>query len=286
MIKNKTVQLKPSKAWVHLTNTWGKLITPPAKPCRDQLKIWDEAIKKYFYRKQNLQALIFGATPELRNLALKNGFKVTVCDINPSMIKAMNQYVSPILHKREKVVIGNWLNTDLLPKKHFDLIMGDCILNQMPGLKKFQQFIKHISSLLKPNGIFLFREVVRLAKEPVIKTDENWLKWLKTKKTEHTDLYMMFKYQSNTSICRRSPFLCYSLSVFNKIAYLHRRGKCPDKFWQWLNAALGKYSKPVLVFVRKDLEKNLKHNFVLKQIKQCRQYKHCKYMPLYLAKPR
>ncbi|MDD2647003.1 MAG: class I SAM-dependent methyltransferase [Patescibacteria group bacterium] len=155
------------QSWAYLSNTWSKYIAPPAKPCPGQLKIFSKLItrgKFSFPRK----ALILGATPELRNLVLKHGFQVTVCDISIDMIKAMTQSVIKNLRYKEKTIVGDWLSINL-PSHSFDLIMGDGSLNQLLESTRVKKLLIKIKNLLSPHGILLFREVIRSSKKTINK---------------------------------------------------------------------------------------------------------------------
>lgn len=273
------------KSWIHLSNTWGKYITPPSRPCKTTLRIYDKAIKKLkIGEDRDIKALILGATPELRELCLENNFKVTVCDINPDMVKAMSSLIEKN-SGQEKILITDWLKMSF-PQNSFNLIMGDASFNQILEVKKLKKLLGNLRKILKPDGIILFREVIRISPKPLIK-GEAWVRWFKKYLAggiSKMDLYSIYKYQSDTNKYSKSPDLIDWPPVLRKLERLELEGKIDGSFVKWCKKVLGDKSKPLLVFVEKDLKKFFNKYFKVSQIKQCRDNHFCKYFPIFLLK--
>jgi len=275
------------QAWLYLAETWKKLVMPPSRPCKTQLKIWDKIIKEKARKSKEPRALILGATPELRDLCLKNNFKTTVCDINPTMVKGMTSLMKHKNDPREEIIIGDCLKVNFL-NNSFDIVMEDASLNQILNVKDVTRLVGKIYYTLKPDGLFLAREIVRISLEPVIKGD-GWIKWFKKYKKDkmtNADLYSFYKYQSDANLYPESPSIADIPLMFKKVDELSQQEEGLKDFINWLDKVLGRKSKPALIFLKKDLEKLLEKYFKLLPIKQCHDNKHCKYMPLILAKPK
>lgn len=133
----------------------------------EEIEIYKRFILKD--RLQSKRALLFGATPELRDMLFDLRFDVTLVDINPEMVAAMDMLVKKSKNK-EKKIIGDWLKIgdgveieDKFGK--FDIILGDHFLNHVP-FKSFSKLFGIIASLLKEEGLFVTNVVVKI-KEPI-----------------------------------------------------------------------------------------------------------------------
>lgn len=276
------------QSWAHLAKTWGKNITPPSIPCKAQIKIWDEILKKIIKEKKKPRALILGATPEIRDLCLKNNFETITCDVNPDMIEGMKYLMKCKDYSQEKTIVIDWLKMKL-PKDSLDVIIGDAFLNQLSNAKDVEKLIKNISHLLKPRGLLLMREVVRLSSKPVVGGEKDWVRYFKKyEKGElnRLDLYSFYKYQSEIPPYKKSPTIVDCVFTLDKLKKLNKQENIFKDYILWLEKALGGISKPMLIFIKKDLENLLKKYFKLLKVKQCKDCKFCKYMPMFLAQPK
>lgn len=286
-MKRKEKKVQP-QAWRKMALSWGKYISSPAHPCQSQLKNWKEIIKKEIKIKSGSRALILGSTPELRDLALDLGFKVTVVDINSVMTFAMTSLMKNKDLSREKRMIGNWLRMKF-PKNYFDLILGDATFCQILKLKDLESLMVKLRNFLKPKGIILIRELVRLRKAPIVEREKDWIFWLNKYKNgfiDKMDLHFFLKYQSDANNFKTSPDLIDGKPVFYKLKTLYLKGKVPKDFYDWYGKTFGNppVSKLLLIFLENDLEKLLRKYFKLTILKFCSEHYHCRYMPQYLLR--
>jgi len=146
-------KLVGQKYWLKLAKNWRK-VKAPVRPSREDVLFFKEESKKIIGKKKNIKILIFGATPELRDLALSFKAEVVTIDQNLDMILAMKNLMK---HKESNEVIikGDWLSTPL-KRNYFDLIWGDGVNTQFQW-EKARFFYKHFYSLLKLNGYFVTR---------------------------------------------------------------------------------------------------------------------------------
>ncbi len=142
---------KNIQAWKSVSDVWGSL-KPPLRPSPGEIKIYERFLKKTLSNNSSRRALLFGATPELRDLLAKYKFEVTLIDVNPAMVKATTKLLKRKNH-REKIIIGDWLKIKL-PQNYYDLAMGDHIIGNV-NFKKWNHFFSLVTKLLTKNGYFL-----------------------------------------------------------------------------------------------------------------------------------
>jgi len=142
-LKNKK-SVKKIYSWKSISALWPE-IKPPLRPSNGEMKVYEKFLKQAIKIKGNkLTALLFGATPEIRDLLAKYKISVTLVDINPEMVKATTALCQQ-KKRKEKVVINDWLK--FRTKQKFDLILGDHITSNIVlknHTKLYQQFKRHL----------------------------------------------------------------------------------------------------------------------------------------------
>jgi len=148
-----------AEPWKDYAKRWQKYYRPPGRPSQSAIAEYRRHLrtaKRGLKRKPRV--LIFGSTPELRDVAYEEKYEVTFIDLNLEMILAMTSIMK---HKNpnEIVVRGNWC--DLPFQDHyFDAAMGDVVLSNVPGNLQ-DRFLKEIVRVLKNSGYFISKiEVV------------------------------------------------------------------------------------------------------------------------------
>ncbi len=153
MSKKREKFIEPWKEWAKM---WKKL-KHPTRPCRKNIQDYEKYLKEAIKGKKSPKALVFGATPEIRDLlACYPKVKVTIVDSNLEMIIAMTE----LMHNKKETdkeiwVKSNWLSAPLR-ENEYDVLFGDYILENV--LRANQPvFFKKAHRLLKFNGYFLTR---------------------------------------------------------------------------------------------------------------------------------
>lgn len=126
--------------------------------CQGILNVYKQLLKKAVQNKKNFQALVLGATPEIRDLVLSLDGDLVTLDISHDMINKCNRLMKHSGHKKEKIVIGDWLKSGLKDGT-FDVIIGDGVTNNI-SVKDHQRFFQENKRLLKKNGYLIIREFV------------------------------------------------------------------------------------------------------------------------------
>lgn len=103
--------------------------------------------------------LVLGATALLRELGHKYGYKITLIDINPEMIKDQTRFLGHRIPK-EKAIIGDWLKMDKIFKnRQFDVIVGDhSVINVK--FKDWPRLYENMQGFLKPGGYIFWATTV------------------------------------------------------------------------------------------------------------------------------
>jgi len=127
-----------STVWKQIADMWNSYFTPPSRISPQELEKYREWLKE-MKKGKPLNALVLGATPELRDALSEFGYKVTIIDLNMEMIIAMTSLLK-IRNQNEAVVKANWLDNPL-QSGYFDIIVGDAVLPNIPWAKR-EKFLK------------------------------------------------------------------------------------------------------------------------------------------------
>ena len=126
-------------------------VTPPMRPSEVEMARYEKALLEARPRR-SATALILGATPELRSLALKYHLAATGCDIDDNVWKALT--ILRTVEGEEGFIHGNWLNLPESPR--YDFILGDCSFNMLTW-DEMQILAAKVRALLKDNGVSIQR---------------------------------------------------------------------------------------------------------------------------------
>lgn len=142
-----------NKIFKYRAQRW-KDYTPSVRPSKDEIQKYKQMIK--FNSRKSLKCLVFGATPELRDMLFELKCDVTVVDNNQYMIEKMSSLMN-YNPKDEKTIVSDWINVDL-KENHFDYILGDHVVNMLP-ISKYTHFLSKVKKLLAVGGIFINRVI-------------------------------------------------------------------------------------------------------------------------------
>jgi ubiquinone/menaquinone biosynthesis C-methylase UbiE len=161
----KNIKKYYSDPWKVYADRYRDLYWAPGKPTEQERKIFFKFFKDCLKlcKTEKPKALVLGATPSVRDELAKLDVDVTLLDLNPVMVKAMNKLVTH--NKQEKYVKGSWLD---IPFKEgtFDIVAGDLVVGNI-DLKNNDKFVKEVSRVLKPHGFWIHR---------IFWIPDNWVK--------------------------------------------------------------------------------------------------------------
>lgn len=155
-----------SQPWKKWAETWKKM-KPPTRPGRKNLQDYKKFLNQAISGKRHPKALLFGATPELRDLlAQYPNIEIVVVDINFEMILAMTELMKHKNKARHEVWLkADWLKAPLR-EKYFDVLLGDLILENLPKERQAQLFQKaHL--LLTKGGYFITRFFAKFSESKI-----------------------------------------------------------------------------------------------------------------------
>lgn len=139
------------QTWDKLAKEWS-VQTPPWRPTVKELCIYEEKISRAVAKKKKPKALVLGATPELRDICAKLKIDTYIADINPNMVRGMNELleISPGL---EPVEICNWLE---LPyeDESFDVVLCDHGIQHIT-YDDWDRFLREVRRVIKKQGYFV-----------------------------------------------------------------------------------------------------------------------------------
>ncbi|MFA4881086.1 MAG: methyltransferase domain-containing protein [Candidatus Doudnabacteria bacterium] len=153
---------KPNQIYNPKWNSYIELwqgIQPPWRPNQNQLDFYLKYLKKYLIKQPKPKVLIFGSTPETRDICAKLKLNVTCFDANEGMYYGMKKMMRQD-PKKEKFIQGKWENTDqFFQKEEFDIVFSDETQVNMV-LKDWGKNFRDINIILKKNGFYFFSTMV------------------------------------------------------------------------------------------------------------------------------
>lgn len=131
-----------------------------------ELKNYERLLKKVLKGKKSPWVLVLGATPELRDLALKLGATTLAVDISQDMLESMTVIMKYKDDPKNLMAKTDWLKIGkIFQPATFNVVLADVSLNQVPP-EKHDQVLKNVFLLLKPGGFFITRNFIYLPNKP------------------------------------------------------------------------------------------------------------------------
>jgi len=148
-----------NQPWKAFAKRWEKYYTPPGRPSKQAINVYRKYAKEALKGlRRKPRGLIFGATPELRDLLTEMKFEVTIIDINMEMILAMSELTKK-KNPEEIIIKSNWLASPLA-SNYYDVVLGDLVLSNIIPERQ-AKFLNEIIRILKSKGYWITRfEVV------------------------------------------------------------------------------------------------------------------------------
>jgi SAM-dependent methyltransferase len=256
---------KNSKIWAkEMSKIWA-VGTSPERPCFEELAIYEDYLQKIISKRgKKIRALLLGATPELRDLLAKNKIETVCADINPDMVKAMNDLLE-FSDGKEKIIITDWLNISEKFGK-FDVILGDHFLHWIP-FEKWDDFFENKKKLLKKNGFIIVNTVT--VEENEFLTVEKMLEIFKNKKFFTREEKFYYTYLAIFGLEDIAKNLKYTKRIkdYNsQLDALKKQGKINFKEYKILSCPWVDSLNPVMP-PKSEVDKIFNKHFTLKSIR-------------------
>ena len=187
-------------------------------PTAPEMEIYEKYLKEAIAFNDNPEVLVLGATPELRDMAIRNNCQTMAIDSSSEILEKMNEMMENKDSEKNIYLKGNWLLMDkFLRPNSYDVIIGDISLNKL-DLTSQEILLSILKKLLKPGGKLILRNMVLLESREMALTNQfqadymnnqnNWLmhllslglysEWkkevydLKTKELNFERLFLLF----------------------------------------------------------------------------------------------
>ena len=127
-------------------------------PSKAELNFYKKHCAAIARRVKSPRMLVLGPTPEIRDIGLRLGFKVTAVDMNKRILDLMKPFLRVKDRSGETVMLDNWLAVPLL-KNNFDVVIGDVSFNNLAA-KDIPFMFKRVHGWMKSGGFFILRNIV------------------------------------------------------------------------------------------------------------------------------
>jgi SAM-dependent methyltransferase len=240
-------------AWADYYDMWGKTESP-WRPNKNDIAFCEKMVKIILKKEKNPKALIFGATPEIRDLLAKYKIDTTLVDINPVMKRAMDKLMK-LKNPKEKFVVDSWINVKL-PSEYFDLAFSDGPLCNI-ALNTWGKLINNINGTLKKDGLFYLAAWVYQIKKPwgfadLIAKYKNDPKYFRDFKNRLWSLHRLYQ---ESGLYNRKKKEFYYHKVMSGLEKIIKKGiisKADFKNLQWVEDDLGIYTEIAFDSIREN----------------------------------
>ncbi len=124
----------------------------PARPSPEEMVLFDILMRG----QEGKKLLILGATPEFRDLGVRNKLRVTCADINPNMFEGMKKIMEEE-NDSEEFVECSWLEMPF-EDETFDIVFAEQSINIIE-VKYFDDFLKEVGRVLKKGKNFILKTI-------------------------------------------------------------------------------------------------------------------------------
>ena len=233
-------------------------------------RTYKELLKKSIGKKKKFRALIWGSTPELRDLILDLKGESVIVDISWEAIQKTSAIMKHQNHHNEIILKASWFN-DLLMDSYFDVALGDLSAVNLT-IRNQEKLFKETARLLKSGGFFILRDVIFNPERDMRKLEDIEFDFLQN--TIHWfDMFIDFMLYSDVSRkCHNPKTGIYDLdelvTELEKAFSQKRISKKSLKLCSWCKGS------GIRVFLpRLKAEKLFKKYFKLISVKQAKDFK-------------
>lgn len=151
-----------TKSNLHQTRRYGNIDAPAVS--EETLEKYNGLYDQITAGADQINALVLGATPELRDIVLSHHHNLTTVDRDTKALAQKNQDMHYQNHLQETIVQQDWL-TAKFEDNTFDVIIGDGVLTAL-NKSAHETLLTKIHDWLKPTGTLLLREGTVLHRRP------------------------------------------------------------------------------------------------------------------------
>lgn len=132
-------------------------------PNVEEIECYGRFMRKAFQLtrvKINRHVVMLGMTPELRNLALDMGCRVTCVDNNTESIKMFKDWVSENHRLNEQIINADWFSLKDVLDIPADAIIGDGVFGNILSMEDYRRLLRVFSNSIKSEGFIILRTIM------------------------------------------------------------------------------------------------------------------------------
>jgi hypothetical protein len=175
-MSKKILEKIQKQEWQKLSNYWN-LIAECARPSRKDIEILGAIIHRKIKNIKNPVIVIFGSTPELRDLCFSYSLRYNARIICIELVKDMYLAMTKLMmanNNKEEVVFCDWLKINL-PDSLADVVIGDLTEGNITDDNLRPKYLSEVSRILKKNGKYITRHTAYISKnkaEPLLNVSQ------------------------------------------------------------------------------------------------------------------
>jgi hypothetical protein len=254
--------------WANYMKFWS-VAESPWRPSKKDVAFCEKMVKNILRKEKKPKALIFGSTPEIRDLLAKYKIETISVDINLGMRTAMNRMMK-YENLKEKFIKANWL-TVKLPKNYFDLVFDDgCLCNL--EFKTWPIFLSQVEKSIKRTGLYYSAEWIYQIKNPWTFKDliEKYKKDYKYFSDFKNRIWSLHRLMYEPGLYNKGKKELYFYKIMDRFKDLVKEGIITDsdvKKIQWTKYDIGNYTEIAFDSIEEN-DKIIKKYFKIVSIQQ------------------
>ncbi len=247
-----------------------------------EIEVYERYVSEHVKNKQNPRALVLGATPELRDSAIKYSCETVAVDISRSvriyLTSRMRFQHSPL----NKSIHGDWLEMEqFFEPESFDIVLADASLNNVPPEGNWN-VLTIIKKLLKKGGIFVTRNLV-VPEKRITRTPDDISAEYNAGKNTSLGFFLEMGYKTDFFETAYNP--ATKEYFWNRVIpkfYDFAKNMMPERKEAVERQALQAATVTHIVFPKQEFENLLKEFFTIKEIVSLPQFPYTSYVPIYI----
>jgi len=186
---------------------------PPLAPSPREVRFYELIIKKAKANKKlPKRLLVLGATPEIRDSGIRNGFEAHAVDLSKEMMDKFSLLMKIKKGRLDIRIIKNWLEMDY-PKNFFSVVVGDASLANLATRKENEKLVNILKKITAKSGYLALRQVVYPSNFKPIKSISKLISLYRKKKISWADFFAELRVHS------------FKKEVYNKKTYRYNAAK-------------------------------------------------------------